>query len=63
MIRSLMVWRTVIRLTPLPSTVLILITWTTGSPSIETPLTIHPLTPHVLNFLTLLHQHLEVSNS
>ncbi|MCI35325.1 hypothetical protein A2U01_0056546, partial [Trifolium medium] len=62
-IRPLIVLRTVIRLTPLPFTVLILITWMTRSPNTDIPLTNHPRTPHVLHFLTLLHQHLEVSNS
>ncbi|MCI90147.1 hypothetical protein A2U01_0111438, partial [Trifolium medium] len=38
-IGSLIVLRTVVRLSPLPSTVLILITWTARSPGTEIPLT------------------------
>ncbi|MCI55988.1 hypothetical protein A2U01_0077239, partial [Trifolium medium] len=63
MVRSPVALWAVIGPIPLPSTILALMTWTTRSPSTETSQTIHPFVSHILNFLTLLHQHLKLSNS
>ncbi|KAK2428568.1 hypothetical protein QL285_027082 [Trifolium repens] len=63
--RSFTALRTVIRLTPLPPTILsrttiIGTTWSSGT---RIPLAVHPLIPHVLYLLALFNQDLELSDT